>query len=283
MASLQEHQKVLLELLREFDRVCKKHNIRYVLFAGSALGAVRHQGFIPWDDDLDVALLRDDYERLMRLDASEWNEAYYMQCEFSAHWPLHFSKLRKNNTTCLEKYHPRDPQIHQGIYMDVFPCDNASDNPHIRKLQYLASRAVIAKTISKRGYITNSFLKKAFIFCCHFLPLKPLHRFVVRAKDVQSKTVHIFLGGNSKYERGYFDRCLFSETIDAQFEDMTVPIAKDFDALLSRLYGDYMTLPSEEEREVKVHSILVDVEKDYTEYAHYRDGMTFDVLTRSIR
>ena len=81
MASLQEHQSVLFELLVEFDRVCRKNDIRYILFAGSALGAVRHQGFIPWDDDLDVALLREDYEKLIRLDAGEWNAEYYMQCE----------------------------------------------------------------------------------------------------------------------------------------------------------------------------------------------------------
>ena len=76
MATLKEHQAVLLELLVEFDRVCKKHNIHYMLFAGSALGAVRHHGFIPWDDDLDVALLREDYDRLMSLNQSEWNNSY---------------------------------------------------------------------------------------------------------------------------------------------------------------------------------------------------------------
>ena len=68
MTALQEHQAVLLELLRELDRVCTAHNIPYVLFAGTALGAARHRGFIPWDDDLDVALLRPDYERLLALD-----------------------------------------------------------------------------------------------------------------------------------------------------------------------------------------------------------------------
>ena len=95
MASLKEHQEVLLELLKEFDRVCRKNNIKYILFAGTALGAVRHHGFIPWDDDLDVALLRSDYEKLMSLDSTEWNDAYYLQREYSEHWPMYFSKLRK--------------------------------------------------------------------------------------------------------------------------------------------------------------------------------------------
>ena len=121
MASLKDHQTVLLELLQVFDRVCKKHNIRYMLFAGSLLGAVRHCGFIPWDDDLDVVLLREDYNKLSNIRPEEWGDSYYFQYEFSNHWPMHFSKLRKNNTTCLERYHPKDNQTHQGIYMDIFP------------------------------------------------------------------------------------------------------------------------------------------------------------------
>ena len=126
MTALQEHQAVLLELLRELDRVCTAHDIPYVLFAGTALGAARHRGFIPWDDDLDVALLRPDYERLLALDDGCWGEKYFLQREFSPHWPLHFSKLRKNGTTCLEKYRPKDERSHRGIYIDVFPLDNAA-------------------------------------------------------------------------------------------------------------------------------------------------------------
>ena len=159
MASLKEHQEVLFELLKEFDRVCQKNNIKYILFAGSALGAVRHHGFIPWDDDLDVALLREDYDRLIHLDASEWNNAYYLQREYSDHWPMYFSKLRKNNTTCLEKYHPKDSKIHQGIYIDVFPVDNASDSTIVRKLQFFSSKVIHARTCWQRGYDTTSLFK----------------------------------------------------------------------------------------------------------------------------
>ena len=170
MSTLKEHQEVLLELLTEFDRVCRKNNIKYMLFAGSSLGAVRHQGFIPWDDDLDVALLREDYDRLMKLDPTEWNEAYYMQCEYSEHWPLHFSKLRKNSTTCLEKYHPKDNQIHQGIYIDVFPIDNASDNALIRKIQFYASKIVQARSFWQRGYDTDSIIKKTVMVLSNIMP-----------------------------------------------------------------------------------------------------------------
>ena len=283
MSTLKEHQTVLLELLKEFDRVCKNNNINYMLFAGSALGAVRHNGFIPWDDDLDIALLREDYDKLMKIDASQWNEAYYMQNEFSNHWPLHFSKLRKNNTTCLEKYHPKDNQIHQGIYIDVFPIDNISDNKFIRRLQFYASRIVVAKTKFAQGYETKSLLKKTVMFCCRILPLKPFYNLATMKKNKNTKSVHSYFGGSIRYSKGIFSREWFAETVNMEFEDMVAPVSKCYHEMLSKQYGDYMTLPPEEDRKCKVHAILVDTEKNYTEYEHYRDGMEFEILTRSIR
>lgn len=284
MSTLKEHQIVLEELLTEFDRVCRENGINYILFAGSALGAVRHGGFIPWDDDLDVALLREDYDRLMKLDSSLWKDEYFLQREFSEHWPLSFSKLRKNNTTCLEKYHPKDNQIHQGIYIDVFPIDNASDNAFIRKIQFYASRVVIAKTKFAQGYETDSAVKKLAMFLCRMLPLKPFYNLATMKKQVKTENVHSFFGGSVNYHKGIFPRCWFTETVNMSFENIAeVSVPARYDEMLTKQYGDYMTIPKEEERACKVHAILVDTKRNYTEYEHYRDGMKFDVYTRSIR
>lgn len=106
---LTAHQTLLLEMLKDFDAVCRKHHISYQLFAGTALGAVRHHGFIPWDDDVDVILMRSEYDRLLTEAAGDFDpERYYVQRENSAHWPMQFSKLRRNHTACIEKYHPKD-------------------------------------------------------------------------------------------------------------------------------------------------------------------------------
>ena len=154
---LKRHQHALYTLLCEFDRVCKKLNIPYVLFAGSMLGAVRHEGFIPWDDDLDVMMLRQDYEFfLQNADKYLDTDRFYLQKEFSEHWPMFFSKLRLNGTTCLEKYHPKDEKIHQGVYIDLFPCDNAAKGKWGRKLQFFASKAIshfLSIQISKHSKI----------------------------------------------------------------------------------------------------------------------------------
>lgn len=134
---LSPHQRAMLRLLAEFDRVCHRLGIPYVLYSGTLLGAVRHRGFIPWDDDLDVMLLRADYARfLAEAPALLDPEIFYLQAEFSPHWPMFFSKLRLENTACLERYHPRDPRHHQGIYLDIFPCDNGLNGRFFQRIQY---------------------------------------------------------------------------------------------------------------------------------------------------
>lgn len=283
MTNLKAHQAVLLELLQEFDRVCKEHNIEYMLFAGSALGAVRHSGIIPWDDDVDVAMLRSDYELFLKIAPTSLNTKYYLQAELSAHWPLPFSKLRKNNTTCLEKYHPKDREIHQGIYIDIFPVDNASDNALVRKLQFLSSKVVLAKALDARGYETDSKLKKVFMVACKLLPMKPFVRITQLRSAGKSERVHSFLGGTSSYSKGVYQRKWFTETVLKDFGGNQYPVSADYDELLTVLYGEYMVMPNEDERKIKKHALLVDTERDYTEYENYRDGMKFDVYTRSIR
>ena len=282
MVNLKEQQAVLLELLQEFDRVCKKHNIPYMLFCGTAIGAVRHKGFIPWDDDLDVSMLRSDYEKLLKVAPAELKEQYHLQAEGSEHWPLPFSKLRKNNTTCLEKFHPKDKEMHQGIYIDIFPCDNASDKEWVRKLQYYSARIVWAKALTKRGYETDSMLKKVFMTCCRLLPMKPFHKFAMKPNKKDSALVQTFLSCTSKYKKGVYKREWFSKTVDMDFEGFKFPVSAHYDDVLTLMYGDYMQIPSEEERKVKVHAILIDTERNYTEYENYRDGMKFDVYTRNI-
>lgn len=282
MINLKELKSVLLELLKEFDRVCKKYNIPYVVFCGTALGTVRHKGFIPWDDDLDVSMLRSDYERFLEVAPGELKGEYYLQAEVSENWPMNFSKLRKNNTTCLEKYHPKMKNIHEGIYIDIFPCDNADDREWVRKIQFYASRVTLAKALWKRGYETDSKKKKLFMACCCLLPLKLFRKIAIQKKKNDSEYVQTFLACTSRYKKGIYKRSWFTERVEMDFEDMKVPISAHYDELLTTMYGDYMTLPSEEDRKVKEHAILIDTERNYTEYEHYRDGMKWDVHSRNI-
>lgn len=282
--SIQEHQAVLLELLNTFDAVCKKHNIKYTLFAGTALGAVRHQGFIPWDDDLDVVMLRSEYERFLQIAQSELDqETYFLQKEYSEHWPMYFSKLRKNNTACIERYVPKDPMTHQGVYIDIFPCDNLSDNALTQKFQYLASKIIIAKSLKKRGYLTDNSAKKVFMVLCSILPLRPILKFTKRQNENNSEWVHTFLGGGAKFEKNIYPRKWFTETVMLPFMNGAYPVSGYYDEMLHQLYGDYMTPIPAAQRGCKVHAVLVDVENSYTNYLKWQREQKITEFSRSIR
>ncbi len=280
---LTAHQKALVSLLQEFDRVCRALNIPYVLFAGTLLGAVRHQGFIPWDDDLDVLMLRADYDRFLVEAPTVLNtDDFYLQKEFSEHWPMFFSKLRMNGTTCLEKFHPKDKLMHQGIYMDIFPCDDACGTALGRRTQFAASKVVIAKALDKRGYDTDSTAKKWMMALCRLLPQTPFLKRVKRGQP-NGTLVHTFLAAARSYGKNVIPRRYLTERCEVTFEGDTYPAPADYDGCLRMLYGDYMELPPPEERVCKQHAILVDTDHSYADYADYRDGMSFEVYTRSVR
>lgn len=278
------HQALLLEMLKDIDIVCKKYRISYQLFAGTALGAVRHHGFIPWDDDVDIIMPRSEYERFFKEAAKDFDETlYFVQREHSAHWPMPYSKLRRNNTTCIEKYHPKDLKTHQGVYVDIFPCDNLSDCSLMRKTQFIASKIIIAKGLYARGYETNSVAKKLFIQVCRMFPLKGLKSICVRKKDQNSQLVHTFFGAGSKYEKNIFPRTWIERSVEIQFADGAFPVSAYYDELLVKLYGNYHLLPSPEDRKCKEHVAILDLDHSYVMHLSELQNMQFDVLTRSIR
>lgn len=283
-SEINELQKIQLSMLKDFDAVCQKHRISYQLFSGTALGAVRHKGFIPWDDDIDVVMLREDYERFFDSASKELDSnKYYVQREFSEHWPMFFSKLRLNGTTYIEKYHSHDARIHQGIYIDIFPCDNLSDSRLMQKLQYIASKIVIAKSLYTRGYETNSTVKKCFMQFCRILPTEPFKRLCIRRNDSSSLKVHTFFGGGKKFERSIFLREWFEQSVKMRFEDSEFPVSAHYDEMLRVMYGDYMILPTLEQRVCKRHAAIVDINKPYTFHLEEQRNMKIEKYTESIR
>lgn len=283
-SNLYKHQRTMLDLIAELDRVCKKHDIEYVLYAGTLLGAVRHGGFVPWDDDMDVIMARDSYERFLQIADEELDlKRFFLQREFSRHWPMFYSKLRMNDTACMEKIHPKDAQMHQGIYIDIFPMDNLRDAAVWRMVQFVLSKLVIARSLDRRGYETDSLKKKAVLLMSRIVPAKLLWRFVIQRSGRNTKMVHAFFAGASKYSSCIFQREWFAETVLMEFEGKKYPVPRCYDEILTTLYGDYMTLPSEEERRCKQHNLLVDTEKSYTEYLEYQKKQKIDVFSRSIR
>ena len=277
------HQQAMLTILQEIDRVCTKLQIPYVLFAGSLLGAVRHQGFIPWDDDLDVLMFREDYTRFLQEAPAYLNhDLFYLQPEFGAHWPMFFSKMRLNGTVCIEKYKSKDNQAHCGIYVDIFPCDAAADTVLGRWTQFLASKVVIAKALDDRGYQTNSPFKRLFMLCCRALPMKPFLR-MCQSSERNSRFVHTFLAAGKRYQKNIFRRYDLLERTQLMFAGQKYPVPKAYDVVLRRLYGDYRKIPTEKQRTAKVHAVRIELSETSQAAKELCNAETYTKRSRCIR
>ena len=157
--TLKRLHRVLTEMAVEFDHFCKEYDICYYMMGGTALGALRHSGFIPWDDDFDVFMDRSNYEKFLKLAPKHLNpKRYYIQKEDTEEWPLHFSKVRLNGTKYLE-VGDEERSMHKGIFIDVMCLNNTFETTTLRFLQYLAGKFLSAAALKVRDYKTNSPLK----------------------------------------------------------------------------------------------------------------------------
>lgn len=251
-----ELQKKQLEILDEIKRLCEKHKIKYWLDSGSCLGAVRHKGFIPWDDDIDLGMLRKDYDKFIKICKKELDNKFYLQTtETDNNFALEFTKIRMNNTLLREKLN-EGKNIHQGIFIDIFPYDNTSNNKFIRN--YLQYKTAILRilVLRKLGYTVKpkSLFQKIFIniltFLSQFINIKNIRKKLnkIYYKYKTGEYVAVFVGTNIK--GNVHKASIFKETINVPFEDRMYPIPKKYDEYLTNGYGDYMTPPPKAIREI---------------------------------
>lgn len=245
-----------LEILEEFQRVCRELNVSYYLTAGSLLGAVRHGGFIPWDDDVDVAMPRGDYDRLCRLWQGTAAEGFLLQeyrCE--PRFPYYFAKIRRQGTR-VEEPVLREIEMEQGCYIDIFPLDRCPDSQRLAKLFFqtvtLLNCAVLAQ-VSRE--FQCGYKKKGVILCWRLLSALPVPMLFGLREGVRrlfgglsSGKRLCTVGGNHGYPRESYDTDWFRETVFLNFEGRSMPCPGGWDALLSSMYGDYQTPPEEWER-----------------------------------
>lgn len=266
MTDFQELHHELLTILEYIDEICKKNNIKYTLCAGSVLGAIRHNGFIPWDDDLDIMMMRSEYKKFLTVVHNDKNDRFFLQ-EERKDCPYYFSKIRMNGTALIEKnpLRKRWRNMHQGIFVDVFPVDYAAKNVFHRSLQTVCARILVAQSLLERGYRNAAFYKKIFMgLSLFFLPFKKImFNCVVGVKKEKASCVSTFLGDYNKF----FSLTLLKNTVQILFENNKYPIPKDWENYLITMYGEsWREPPSQKEIEYKIHAEIFSTSKNYTEF-----------------
>lgn len=260
MTQTQHLQQVLLVIIKAIDEVCKRNDIPYYLFGGSALGARRHKGFIPWDDDLDIALLPEDYERFLIVAKKELDpNRYYIQ-EGKIDWPEDFSKVKLKGTHIREhgEYHISSDS--DGIFLDVFRLDYAPKSRIKRFVQYFFGKLILIDNLKKRGYKANSVSKKLVLLLSTFLDngiikkwrYNQYYKYNTFPSDWISRVL-----GETRFNSAFLPKDVFGKPVYVPFEGVMLPVPEKLDEYLSITYGNYMQLPPEEKR-VSLHITDID-------------------------
>lgn len=267
---LRQLQMTMLETLKVFDDFCRKHDIKYSLYAGSLLGAVRHNGFIPWDDDLDVCMSRSEYNRFISLWEKAQPEGYILQNkENSRCFSQSFSKIRKDHTTFLQDAWEIG-KYHTGIFLDVFPLDRIPNGKisrilykwHCMKYQLL-TREFIPPKAGMLTKIGASVILACTPRCWREKVRQNTLRKIIRYDDRRDLEVAAIETMASL--RKPFVSDMLDVYVDLPFEDGAFMCFAGWHDHLRRKFGDYMQLPPEEDRVWKHHPIIIDFEHNYEE------------------
>jgi lipopolysaccharide cholinephosphotransferase len=154
---LERLHSVLYEILEEIHRICIKYDIPYFLIGGSAIGLYYDKGILPWDDDLDIGMTRENYNKFISIAQKELKPEYFLSCvETDVHTPFFYSKIKMNGTLFIEEWY-KDVPMHQGIFVDIFPYDRVPDNKILRNMQYKIANFLKCCMMSKEVWLWSSF------------------------------------------------------------------------------------------------------------------------------
>ena len=277
---MKEIWAVELDLLAELDRICTKYNIKYFASGGTLLGAIRHQGFIPWDDDIDLAMARKDYERLCEVAPQEFVNPYFFQTEDTDPGSLRgHAQLRNSLTTgILKNEYPIKKKINQGIFIDIFPLDGVPD-----EMDEYKNLELQAEALKKRFRKFSLFAYPGVLNIKSFKSIVKKIGSLLIAAYCKKKTAVFYKAfeevcstyndRNTEFlsmltfrfsdKRLYIEKRFLDDIQRVKFEFVTIPVLKGYDTLLKRQYGDYMVM----KKDMSYHGgVIFDSGKPYIEY-----------------
>lgn len=263
ISDLKETQLVLKFILFQFHKICVDNSIKYSVFGGTFLGAIRHKGFIPWDDDVDVCVSKEDYNRL--IDVFNNNELFVLKTIKDKNYGYPYYKLCLKNTNiyfenCLSKYNDL------GIYIDIFPIYNYPVNDYFL-FRFLFINNIL-RSLSMTKIRKPTSIRSLILYPLYLLLLLPLRaigpkafvKIEVNLLNKEKTSNNSLLFGAGWRQKGKIEFNLLKEYILYDFEDIKVMGFKNYEKLLTNLYGDYMQLPSEDKR-ISEHNYKLFIDK----------------------
>ena len=261
---------VLLDMYLTFAEVCDKYGFRYCVMGGTLLGAIRHNGFIPWDDDFDVLMPRDDYNRFIKIASNDFSHPLFLQTPYSdPGYYVSWIKLRNSTTTGISK-HTCHRKFNQGLYFDIFPmdyCDPKTIEEDTNEINVLNKK--MGAYMRRGSCLLNERQKQDEITYYTDNPLEVWNRIQEIASNKKyhnSEFVCNTVYTGDPYTLRMHPISCYSEMIDHKFEGITVKIPVGYDKILSIMYGDYMKFPPIEMRGERHADLIFDPDKPYTEY-----------------
>lgn len=247
MTDLQHLQKVILEIIGDIDKLCLDNGIEYYLLGGSAIGAIRHKGFIPWDDDLDIIMTPENYDKFIRVCQSQLDtNKYYLQKGY-VDWPLMYSKIKLLGTRFEEPSGYSDSPEHMGIFVDVFRLEKVSNSRIGQLWQYICAKILLTYCIHKRGFDEKQSIFKEIIMAFSFpLKNKRVYNFFKNQMEKynnQETNFYGFFSGRYRYKQSIYRKELYQNSIRVPFEGIMLPVPEKYDELLRQVFGDYLTPP----------------------------------------
>ena len=258
-------QSTLKTILNEIDRICKKHNIKYFAVSGTLLGAIRHKDIIPWDDDVDIGMARDDYDKFLKVCSDELNKKFFvLNYKTEKQFYAYFTKICSHNTIFVEK-ETKGLNYEHGVFVDVFPYDSVPDSSkelkkHLRKIKFLYQlfKCKSLWKVSDLSSGTKKLIGSIVRPLAHILllPISKKRIFNLLDKHLQ------------KYNNGIYKKLLplfktkmaifredLNNIVSVAFGNSIIPVLSSYDRLLRNEYGNYMVLPPKEKR--KSHAPII--------------------------
>jgi len=256
--SLQELQELQFDTFKKIDNICRKNHVTYYLSGGTLLGSIRHNGFIPWDDDIDIAMMREDYDKFVEICKTQLEDEYFLQ---NYHTDLDFSPALSR--VCIKGTYVKNDEIehlkcNKSTYIDILPVDNIPDDDELA-LKHARQLAIIDRLIGLKLYLVGNegffpykrYIKKVVSLVLEIIPLRYLQtkREQVMTRYSHCKTRRV-CSTVSKYgyKKQMMDRQIYGTPVLVKFEDGEFFAPQKYTEYLTQIYGDYMQIPPEEKR-----------------------------------